>query len=53
LHSGGVESDGKGVEKEPWLTRRVLGPVPGYGVLVGGIGLAAGLGLLVKKIFFK
>ena len=34
---------------EPWLTRRVLGPIPGYGVLVGGGGLLAGIGFAISR----
>lgn len=38
---------------ESWFTRPVLGPIPGYGVLLGSAGLATGVGLLVKKFFFS
>jgi hypothetical protein len=34
---------------ESWLTRRVLGPVPGYGVLVGGGGILAGIGYAITR----
>lgn len=49
---GAGKGGGAGSEKEPWLTRRVLGPVPGWGVVVGGGALATVLGYLVKKIFW-
>lgn len=39
--------------QEGWLTRRVLGPIPGYGILVLGVGFLGGIGIAVKKIFFK
>jgi hypothetical protein len=55
LHDGGSleEKKGKKTSDEGWLTRRVVGPIPGYGVLVGGAGLLGGIGIVVKKIFFK
>lgn len=54
LQNAGVD-DGKGKKgsSESWFTRRVIGPIPGAGVLVGGVGLAAGLGIVVKRVFFK
>lgn len=50
---GGKGKKDKDSSGESWLTRRVIGPIPGYGVLVGGAGLLGGLGIVVKKIFFK
>jgi hypothetical protein len=35
------------------LTRPVLGPVPLWGVLVGGAGILGVVGVVVKKMFFK
>lgn len=50
---GTAKSKGKGEKKESWFTRPVIGPVPGYGVVAGGAGLAVGLGFIVKRLFFK
>jgi hypothetical protein len=44
---------GKGASGESFWTRRVIGPIPGYGVVAGGVGLAGGLGFAIKKIFFR
>ncbi len=35
---------------ESWLTRPVVGPVPGWGVAAGGVGLAAVLGLVLRRV---
>jgi hypothetical protein len=37
-------------QQESWMTRRVVGPLPGYAVVVGGLGLAGVLGLVVRKL---
>ena len=44
---------GKQDSSDSWFTRRVIGPIPGAGVLVGGVALVAGLGIVVKRVFFK
>jgi hypothetical protein len=51
IQSGGAPDTGKKTdEKESWFTRRVLGPLPGYGVLALGGGLAlVALKLLGRK----
>ena len=51
---GNVAADAGGKGKhdenqESWLQSRVLGPVPGYGVLVGGFALVGVLVLLLKR----
>lgn len=33
-----------------WFTRPVVGPVPGWGVAVGGVGLLTGLGLFLRRV---
>ena len=43
----------KDANQEPWLTRRVVGPIPGYGVVVGSVMLAGVLGLIVTKIVLR
>jgi hypothetical protein len=52
-----MSNDGKKGKKsdssESWFTKRVIGPIPGAGVLVIGAGLLGGVGIVVKKIFFK
>lgn len=61
-HAGGiVASDdfapkGKGKDGEggkSWWTRRVVGPIPGVGVVAIGAGVVGVLGIVVKKVFFK
>ena len=37
------------VRHEPWLTRKVIGPVPGWGVAAGGVGLLTLLGLALRR----
>jgi hypothetical protein len=49
---GDKKSKDKG-DKESWLTRRVIGPIPGYGVLVGGAGILGIIGLIVKRLVRK
>jgi hypothetical protein len=51
-----VDKEGKsskGDGETNWLFRPVIGRIPGYGVLGIGAGVLTGLGLIVKKIFFK
>lgn len=59
-HSTAIMSAGSGTggaggssSGDSWLTRRVAGPVPGYGVLAIGAGVLAAVGVVVKKMFFK
>jgi hypothetical protein len=44
LHGGSKDA---AADSESWLTRRVLGPLPGYGVLVLGIGLVVLVGMII------
>lgn len=37
-------------DKPGFLSRKVIGPVPGWGVALGGGGLLVGLGFLVRKV---
>jgi len=48
---GGEAGKGKAdKDQESWWTRRVLGPIPGYGIVVGSVAVVGVLGLVVKKI---
>ena len=38
-------------KKQSWFTRPVLGPIPGWGVVAGGVGGVALLGVLAKVAF--
>lgn len=49
LQGGGDKSKDKGGDSESWLTRRVIGPLPGYAVLVG-LGVVA---LVARKILAR
>lgn len=55
-HSGAIVTRGSGLDSyggESWFTKKVAGPVPGWGVLaLGAAGLTA-VGLLAKKFFFR
>jgi hypothetical protein len=56
-HNTSITSSGKGKKGDKsggsFWTRRVLGPIPGYGVVAGGTAVAGGLGYAIKRIFFK
>lgn len=47
------KKDKSGGSGESWLTRKVVGPIPGYGVVVGGVGLAGAVGIVLTKVFSK
>lgn len=47
---GGKGKKGDKSGGESWFTRRVVGPIPGYGVVVGGVGILGILGLVIKKV---
>lgn len=49
----GKGKHGKDGDKESWFTRRVVGPIPGAGVLAIGVGVVGVLGFAVKKIFWR
>ena len=49
----GNDKSGGGDQSESFWTRKVMGPLPGAAVVVGGVGLLGGLGYAVKRIFFK
>jgi hypothetical protein len=36
-----------------WLTKPLVGPLPGVAVVVGGVGIVGLVGLLIRKLFFK
>jgi hypothetical protein len=40
-------------QEDSWLMRPVLGPVPGWGVAAGGVGLLALLGVVAKKFMAR
>jgi len=52
---GGKGKKGKGaaVGGDSWFMRPVVGPIPGYGVAIGGTGALVGLGLLAKKLLSR
>jgi hypothetical protein len=50
---GGKGKKGDKADKESWLTRRIIGPVPGYGVLVGGAGILGIIGLIIGRLVKK
>jgi hypothetical protein len=37
-------------QEKSWFTKPALGPIPGWGVAVGGVGLLAGLGFAIRAI---
>lgn len=51
LRQGGASGaiDTKNEPSESFWTRRVLGPFPGYGVVVGGVGLAGLLAFIIVR----
>lgn len=61
-HSGAISGDGgKGGKDKSgfdgygggsWWTKPAVGKIPGYGVVLGGVGILGALGLVVKKFFF-
>lgn len=38
---------------ESWWTRPAVGPVPGWGVAVGGVGMLGVIGLIVKRFVWR
>lgn len=40
-------------EEKSWFMRPVVGPVPGWGVAAGGVGLLAVLGIVVKRFMAR
>ena len=54
-HSAGLAGGDKKGDKveESWFSRKIIGPLPGSAVLVLGVGVLAGLGLVLKKILSR
>ena len=49
----GGKSAGKAPKEEggeSWITKPVLGPIPGWGVLTGGAGILGGIALVLAKV---
>lgn len=49
VSKGRMPDFGKG-GGESWWTRKVLGPVPGWGVVLGSVAIAGGIGLTIWKL---